>query len=76
MINNTLILLLQQLSRYLALITTVYQNESRLARITEAENLKYYRVSCEKKTTEFLAHLSCDAFIRAIFKTRANVFAL
>ena len=46
--------------------------ESRLTRITEAEILEYYQVSREKKTTEFLAHLSCDAFIRAIFKMRAN----
>ena len=46
--------------------------ESRLARITEAEILEYYGVCCEKKTTDFLAHLSCGAFIHAIFKTRAN----
>ena len=50
--------------------------ESHIAGITEAEILEYYRVSRENKTTEFLAHLSCDAFLRAILKTRANVFAL
>ena len=63
-------------TRVASLETRLERRDSRLARITEAEILEYYRISREKKTTEFLAHLSCDAFIRAIFKTRPNVFAL